>query len=621
MLQFDADAIKRRIRERLKSKTSFSDILLFGTNSRLIDSFSEELAFLALYDEYLTREMKWGLARNLTSLVGGSLIHNYKVKRKIGASGYVRVSLNETYIELYDWEDDLEYITVGEQVAYKNKFYQRLNHDLTSTSIGKKPDSQPLYWTRLNVAPALNITIPKYTLFSSSDYNFVSVEATSLTTGDDYIDVLCVEGDYTVYSTTALGNANEEFLITESNIENTYYSLAVNGVDWTETTNLLLQGNNDLYYEIENYIDMTGVYVKFGNNIHGKKLSAGDTVEFTYIKTNGALGNIQSRGLIDTIDSTLYYSNGTVADIFCYNTDLLAGGEEIEDIESVRINSPAVFQTGDRAVTIDDYKTIISNYANILFVNVWGAYETNIDNNNDVWTFIPGEENVVHVAAIKNDETELTDGEKTDIITLLNNSKPPTDIIQFEDIEIIKIIFEVVAYISDTSYTLDYVRNLISETLSDTYDLANMGFFKQIYFSDYQRLIDEVKGVEYHDTTVKFLKEFDLTTNAFSGSLNFTNITPYTVYLYDYNEVALTSTLIAQDDGSGNFTAILGTVVGQITYSSGLISVTNLGSIGVGHTIKVYYAIDSNNIILTKRYHLLDYCDESTYECNYILRK
>lgn len=569
-ISFDVDSVKLRLINNLKKYNLWQDVLDTSAIDSLISPFAEEIQYLANFDTYLTRENKWSLAQNKTSLLSMTDIHRYQAHRKIGSTGILKISADETF----------------------------------------------------NVVPSKNISIPKYTQFSSDDdTKFVSKNDYVLTTTDKYIEIDIIQGIPQSYTYIASGDDFEEFSIENENIENSFYELFVNGVKWTKLNNIYEADSTDTNYELTNIIDFSGIYIKFGNNINGKKLNNGDVILFRYINTEGFNGNISSSNSITTVDSTILDIDNSAVDIFVKNEDSLVGGLDFEEIEDIRKNAPEIYQTGDRASNNNDYRQIVlSEFSYVLKAIVWGTYENNIDEGNNPWTHVALDTNNVYLSTIRSDLSEsLSTAQKLEISERLNNYKAPTDIVQFVDGVKIPIIFTVTAYISDKTYTITQVKNNIRTQLESTYALENREFFQHIRFSDYQREIDEVEGVDYHHTTLKFYDD-----NTFNNTFNVTlsipifPITPGSVEVYVKDTVNDTAEfLIATDDGSGNIIGETGyDIIGStIDYSSGEggISLDNdpavLTEPYTNYRVRVFYSITASDLVLKERNHIFDYDD------------
>lgn len=627
MLSWDFDSIQARLINRLRSKTSWATVLPESTNARLLDSFAEEFADLANYGEYNTRENTWTLARNRSSLLAVEAIHRYNAYRKIGASGTIRVAVSDA-IQSQDWIDTSSYNT--DDIVYYNDV---LYTSLTDSNIGNTPSSSPSNWELTDIKPLDTLDIPQWSVFGdeSGTYKFTTYSANFLSTSENFTDVNVIQGtpqSYT-YIVNDLVTENLEITIDTPNIENTYYEVWVNDVLWTEVDSLLDASGTATNYETEDSIDFQKLYLKFGNDTYGKKLSFGDEVVFRYISTLGVAGNINSTNIIVKVVSTLRYSGGSVASAECTNIDPLSGGKNEEDIESIRNNAPKIFESGERASNYDDYKAIIlNNFSFTSKVAVWGSYEISIDAGQNPWEFDPTQENVVHVGVVSSSYENLTNQQKYNISSGINAYKSPTDIVVYEDIRFVNIIFNTVAYVSNTTYTLSGVVGNIRSALIDAYDVSKMDIYENIYFSDYQTLIDQVAGVEHHTTYAEIYYDstFNLpTTSIYYADLVIPSITlrqgSVEVWLKDSGE-SDAFFLIGTDNSSNGFDFVVSTEFtsldltgSSINLSTGAMAlvVDGLTNPYTNYTIRVFYRLSQDDLVLQKRYDIFAYQDaEST---------
>jgi len=128
----------------------------------------------------------------------------------------------------------------------------------------------------------------------------------------------------------------------------------------SDTAVYWLQEAQDGFYEIY-----------FGDGIIGKKLTDGNLIQIEYIVTDiDAANGASTFTLSDTIEGN---SDATITTI-----TRASGGSAREDLASVKFNAPLSFVAQNRAVTPDDYKSIIlSNYANVDAISVWGGEDNN----------------------------------------------------------------------------------------------------------------------------------------------------------------------------------------------------------------------------------------------------
>ena len=512
VMKFDYDSVLARLEARVLSKLDGENLLLFSTNSAFLEAAAEEFADAAMYDEFLTREAVWETAQGYNSIMKQVSFYDYKPHRKVGSTGYIRVSTSKTF------------------------------------------DGS---W-------GTNITIPKFTQMSGGGLTFLSKESTYLAANADYVDIPVIQGEKTEKTVEITSTAYPELryaaiVIKDPDIENSLYSVKVNGVLWTEVNSIrLATSNEDLYYTLQTLSDFSGVEITFGNGVFGKKLEYGDIVTFEYLQTKGEDGNVLSGGIITSVDTALKDESGSDVELFCTNLDALVGGSDYESVESIRSTAPLSFQTGNRAISSSDYATLIKQTNLVDKVQVWGEKEINEDAGNKPGTYVESSENLIYITGITIDpETgiglPLSKSSKSLIREALNDKKGTTDILQFVDTQVVYVTFESEVYISNTRYSSEQVIGNIHRALASEYSLSEATYKKNLYFSDYYKTIDAAEGVDHHRTTLSF-SEFFKFSSAYlvSMGINLANIMPGTVKLYIRDTAADGEwSQLGHDNGSG----------------------------------------------------------------------
>jgi len=148
--------------------------------------------------------------------------------------------------------------------------------------------------------------------------------------------------------------------------------------EFYEYSDNILNVNKDstVYYVEE--IEDEKYELFFGDGVLGKKLNNNQFIEVSYLVTNGSLTNgartFTFAGVLEDVNgSSNYPVNVTVLNT---NTTPASGGEEIESISQIKYNAPKYFGTQDRAVTAQDYASIIQNiYPSIADVITYGGEE------------------------------------------------------------------------------------------------------------------------------------------------------------------------------------------------------------------------------------------------------
>ena len=512
VMKFDYDSVLARLKARVLSKLDGENLLLFSTNSAFLEAAAEEFADADMYDEFLTREAVWETAQGYNSIMKQVSFYHYKPHRKVGSTGYIRVSTSKTF------------------------------------------DGS---W-------GTNITIPKFTQMSGGGLTFLSKESTYLAANADYVDIPVIQGEKTEKTVEITSTAYPELryaaiVIKDPDIENSLYSVKVNGVLWTEVNSIrLATSNEDLYYTLQTLSDFSGVEITFGNGVFGKKLEYGDIVTFEYLQTKGEDGNVLSGGIITSVDTALKDESGTDVELFCTNLDALVGGSDYESVESIRSTAPLSFQTGNRAISSSDYATLIKQTNLVDKVQVWGEKEINEDAGNKPGTYVEASENLIYITGIAIDpETgiglPLSESSKSLIREALNDKKGTTDILQFVDTQVVYVTFESEVYISNTKYSSEQVIGNVHNALASEYSLSEAAYKKNLYFSDYYKTIDAAEGVDHHRTTLSF-SEFFKFSSAYlvSMNINLANIMPGTVKLYIRDTAADGEwSQLGHDNGSG----------------------------------------------------------------------
>jgi transcriptional regulator NrdR family protein len=135
------------------------------------------------------------------------------------------------------------------------------------------------------------------------------------------------------------------------------YTLATDITKASSTSNVyFLQECDDGQFEIY-----------FGDGIVGRALSDNNVVVMEYLVTNKTASNGAKN-----FSTTAAISS--VTDVTTTTVSVASGGAERESIQSIKLNAPLDYAAQGRAVTPEDYKTIIPKvYANTKSVQVWGG--------------------------------------------------------------------------------------------------------------------------------------------------------------------------------------------------------------------------------------------------------
>ena len=181
-------------------------------------------------------------------------------------------------------------------------------------------------------------------------------------------------------------NPQQKFILPNPGIDTDLIRVGVkNNVSSTATVKYSLQDNlfyigsdSKIFYLQEVADERYELF--FGDGVFGKKLDDQNYITVTYLVTNGDSGNGFSQFAFN--GRLTYVRDGneyTVTEGISLLTPEYSsrGGSSIEQVESVRKYAPKVYSTQNRAVTADDYETLIPAkiYPDTESISVFGGEE------------------------------------------------------------------------------------------------------------------------------------------------------------------------------------------------------------------------------------------------------
>lgn len=437
-------------------------------------------------------------------------------------------------------------------------------------------------------------TIPEYTTFTS----VVGANTLTFSTDSDIVAVndgtgTFVANNVSIYEGTLVTEFFEEdgtqnkFVLASANVDinsidatvqtsasdisNTSYSRATNLFNLTPTSTVFfVQPFGTNKYEIE-----------FGNDITGKSLDVGNILRVRYRDSIASAGD--NATTFTATDPTITPTTVTKS----------TGGSERESIASIKFNAPRVFATQDRAVTTEDYKSIIkTQFPYVQTLNVIGGEDLD-----------PPRFGKVQIVAKPFGGTVLSQSQKDSIVSYLKDKTSVTSEVITGDGDFINIIINTtVQYNStQTTKTAEQIRTLIVSAITDYNDLELSEFDKDFRYSQLTTDIDGVDtSVISNNTKVSIAKRITPLEGNFDNlSIDFgqrlRNELDYgvsalysTKFLRTINSTSFEVYLKAREVGSSVQTAIVDLVsdinglpttkvanIGTIDYSTGMLTLTN----------------------------------------------
>ena len=453
------------------------------------------------------------------------------------------------------------------------------------------------------------------TSVNDTSYQFVTIAdhtATSDTGTFQFDDIPIYEGTrvnytYTVDST----NLEQQFLIPSSSVDTGTLVVRVqtSASDTTTETYKLntdfttLDTNSKVYFLQE--VEEGRFEVYFGDGVFGYKPIDGNIIILDYVVTNGALADGASAF---TAASTV----GGYSNVTALATASASGGGFAETVDSIKFNAPLKYASQGRAVTPDDYKSILpSVYTNIKSVSVWGGED------ND-----PAIYGRVYISIRPKTGTTLTSTTKNQIITSLKKYNVASITPVIVDPEILQLVLTTtVKYNSTLTTKTSSDIKALAETTISTFNTNNLEKFDSVFRHSNLLLDLDASDVSILSSTVavKLKRNVSVTLNASTKyTINFNNAAYHPTNNHSQTVVESGGFFLAgntnvqyiDDDGAGNirtFYLLGGTTktvtnaqAGTINYNTGQIVLTsfNISSVqAASGNLEVTLKPDSNDVI------------------------
>lgn len=474
-------------------------------------------------------------------------------------------------------------------------------------------------------APA-SITIPEKTVVKTriddKVYKFTLTESINATfnrttTDGDRIyrsdNTLIYEGTLLTQSYTVdINNSDQRFIIPNAGVDIDRLTVSVQrsptntlSDKFTRANNLTnVNGESNVYFiqEVEG-----GLYeVYFGDGNTGKALAHNNVVILEYINTNGPAAN----------SASAFTTSGSISgyDYNCITVDKASSGAERESTESIKLLAPLHFDTQNRAVTANDYKTLLlENYGNIDAVSTWGGE----DNNPPVY-------GKVYISLKPKDGFVISDSVKQQIIDSVIGEKNVVSITP----EIIDPDYTYVGVNATVNYSRELttksaedLRGIVRTAMQNYFNTYLNTFQKYLRYSKFAAAVDAadpaITGSQIELTMKKIIEPTFGVSKTYT--LNFSNAIHYysganrvgavkselfTLGIYDKCYIA--------DNGagvlnvyrqSGNTTVIVSEEVGTVDYDTGQVIVNNFAPIEMddeGQTMVFTADPDAQNIYVVR---------------------
>ena len=259
-----------------------------------------------------------------------------------------------------------------------------------------KGTATPL-WNHDGSNTPLPLTMTRGTKFSTSidgvTYPMFASDTTTInyneTDGWKFSNIKIEQGTLASINYTYQNNTFESYIIPANNVNTASIKVTVTDSSATDAskvyalnTNMVtLDGTSEVYFLEEG---RDGYYeVKFGDNIIGKRPGNGNTITIEYATIPS--GTDVNGATVFTMTDSL---NGNTDETVTLVTKA-TGGAARESKEAIKFNAPLAHISQNRAVTPDDYKSIIKNeFADLEAVAVWGGEDNDVPDYGKVYVSI-----------------------------------------------------------------------------------------------------------------------------------------------------------------------------------------------------------------------------------------
>jgi len=333
----DFNTLRAQIKDYLRSNSNFSDFDFEGSNfSILIDTLAYN-SYITAYntnmavneafiDSATLRENVVSLARNI----------GYVPRSKKSATAVVNFTVN---------------VPTGANIVKLNKGLVALGSVQGGAYVFSIPDDITVTPNSQGIANFSNISI--------------------------------YEGSYlTKTFVVDSSQANQRYILPNANIDTSSIRVEVEESGSTQIYNAytnIFDVNAESRLFLFQEVDDERYQIMFGDDVLGKKPANGATIRVSYIVTNGTDGNNAAN--FNFAGRLTYIVGGVDRDItsgisLVTTTQKSENGDSIESVDNIKYLAPRVYASQYRAVTPNDYKSLIPFlYPNIDSVSAYGGEE------------------------------------------------------------------------------------------------------------------------------------------------------------------------------------------------------------------------------------------------------
>ena len=366
----DFEDIKIALKDYLRAQSDFTDYDFDGSAlSTLIDTLAYNTYYTAFNTNMVVNELFIDSATLRDNVVAIAKQLGYRPKSATSPTAYISFT-----VDYRNPTTDTELILkkgTGFIASYDNNIYQYVVLDDVTAQVA----NQQAIFTDVAIREGTQL-VNTFTVNTALKSQRFVLDNRDIDTNTIRVRVFPTGGSF-----------NEPYLVADN----------ILGVDG-DSKIFFLEEIEDERYEL-----------LFGDGVLGKKLENGSRVEVSYLTTSGPESNgvrtFVFSGVIENPDGVS--PNGF--DVTINSTVASSGGEEVETTNTIKYNAPKAYGTQDRAVTAQDYSSIVRRvYPSVSDIIIFGGEDQD-----------PPQYGKVFIALKPKDASYLTSLTKNEIVTEL----------------------------------------------------------------------------------------------------------------------------------------------------------------------------------------------------------
>jgi hypothetical protein len=574
--ELDFDGIKENLKVYLKGQEEFKDYDFEGS---AMSVFLDVLAYNTFYNGYYSN-----ITANEMFLQTAQLRDNVLLKAK-----------------------ELNYLPKSKTAPYANIKIEVTANDSSTDLV--LPAYTP-FETEFNGTVYKFTNTDEYVAFKTPTGTLYTFENVKIYQGSPKTD--------TYYNDSTI---KKKFIILSDNVDISTLRVFVSpsasiseGIEYFSATNSVAVSSEDKAYWLSQNNDGR-YYITFGNGIIGKTIENDSFVYLQYLNTQGSAGNtISEFDLVNDL-SNIQASYSPIEDPPVISIQLQTessyarGGADEEDIESIKFNAPKFAQTQNRAITVEDFKSILkSQYDNIRSISVWGGED------ND-----PPSYGTVFASIQPKDSLFLSTNTKKFLQDMMKSFSPPTTSLEILDTNYTYLVLNI-AIKYDKTQTTNTESSIKAAVSSATkkYIEDNVSKYEEYFrYSKLVNAIDEADASISGNVTDVVMKQLIYPklgeSNSFTIKFNNTLEQPNegyknTITSSQFRFNSYNNCYIRSEDGKLNITFInesgeeivVNETIGTYNKSTGTVDITSFmptGASNVDGSIEIYAIPESYDII------------------------